>query len=149
EHMAFKGTKKLTYTDINGLIENIGGSMNAFTSHDKTVYYATVLSEHLEKALEFVRQVVFESTYPEEELEKERKVVVQEIKMYRDDPSSVAYYAARKALIKNNPMGSDIIGTEEQVLSYNRDNLLEFVKTFYTPDNLILSVSGPVSHRKI
>ena len=145
EHMIFKGTETKKPEDIVGAIEALGGYMNAFTSYDYTCYYAAGPSNITEKALDILSDVVFHPYFDPVELEKEKEVVIEEMKMRLDNPMVVLFEEVMKASYKEYPYRRPIIGYENTVRSFKREDLLNFVKEFYTPENMILTIVGNVS----
>lgn len=145
EHMIFKGTETKKSEDIAGVIEALGGYMNAFTTYDYTCYYASGPSIILEKALDILSDVVFHPYFDPQELEREKEVVVEEIKMRFDNPHIVLLEEVMKASYQKHPYRRPIIGYEHTVKSFKREDLLRFVNYFYTPENMILTVVGNVS----
>jgi len=149
EHMAFKGTTKRTCNQIVEEVETLGGHMNAYTSKERTVYYIKILKEHAELAIDVLSDILQDSIFPQEELDKERHVVVQEIKRKQDNPGSLVYEYFQRSSFPDQQMGKSILGTEEEVLSYTRDNLLEFVNKHYHYKNMVVSVSGNIKHSDV
>lgn len=145
EHMIFKGTETKKPEDIVGVIEALGGYMNAFTTYDYTCYYASGPSLILERALDILSDVVFHPYFDPQELEREKEVVVEEIKMRLDNPHIVLLEEVMKASFQKHPYRRPIIGYEHTVKAHKREDLLRFVNSFYTPENMILSVVGNVS----
>ncbi|WP_083960838.1 M16 family metallopeptidase [Thermodesulfobacterium hveragerdense] len=144
EHMIFKGTESKKPEDIVGEIEALGGYMNAFTSFDYTCYYTTGPTKILEKSLDILSDVVFHPYFDPKELEREKEVVVEEMKMRLDNPHVVLFEEVMKASYQKYPYRRPIIGYEETVRSFKREDLLSFINQFYTPDNMVLSVVGKV-----
>ncbi|WP_226665623.1 M16 family metallopeptidase [Metabacillus litoralis] len=145
EHMFFKGTKTRTAREIAESFDSIGGQVNAFTSKEYTCYYAKVLDDHAQYALDVLSDMFFNSTFDEEELKKEKNVVYEEIKMYEDTPDDIVHDILSRATYGNHPLGYPILGTEEILQSFNGDTLREYMNSHYTPDNVVISVAGNVS----
>lgn len=145
EHMFFKGTKTRTAREIAESFDSIGGQVNAFTSKEYTCYYAKVLDEHAQYALDVLSDMFFHSTFDEEELKKEKNVVYEEIKMYEDTPDDIVHDILSRATYGNHPLGYPILGTEEILQSFNGDTLREYMNSHYTPDNVVISVAGNVT----
>ena len=124
EHMVFKGTQRRRGYLINQRMESVGGYLNAFTSKEHTCFYARGLSEHLDRALETVLDLVTQPTVPPKELEKEKDVVIEEIKMYEDAPEDYVFDRYEAALYPGHPLGRPVIGTPESVRSFTRDDVL-------------------------
>lgn len=145
EHMLFKGTKTRSAREIAESFDSIGGQVNAFTSKEYTCYYAKVLDTHASYALEVLSDMFFNSVYDERELEKEKSVVLEEIKMYEDTPDDIVHDLLSKAIYANHPLGYPILGTEKTLKSFTDDMLKQYVHHTYTPDNVVISVAGNVS----
>ncbi len=146
EHMLFKGTKNRTAKDIAEAFDSIGGQVNAFTSKEYTCFYARVVDTYKEHALEVLTDMLFNSTFLEDEIEREKKVVMEEIKMYEDTPDDHVHDLLATACFGNHPLGRPIIGTEKQIKSFTRKTLVDYMKEFYTPKNIVVSVAGNVEH---
>lgn len=144
EHMLFKGTPNHTAKEIAESFDAIGGQLNAFTSKEYTCLYAKVLDDYAEYALELLTEMFFESTFPEEELEREKRVVKEEIKMYDDMPDGLVHDLLQEAAFGNHALGRPIIGTDKQIDSFTKQHLLKHMNTFYTPENVVVSVAGNV-----
>lgn len=144
EHMMFKGTDKLTARQIAELFDGIGGHVNAFTSKEYTCYYAKVLDEHFQLALQTLADMLTHSKFAEEELAKERKVIIEEIKMYEDTPDDQIHDLLASTMYPNHTLGYTILGPESNLLSFTRDDLIEYLQAHYTPDNMVLAVAGNV-----
>lgn len=149
EHMLFKGTKSRTAYEIAQSMESVGGYLNAFTSTEYTCYYARCLDSKLEAAVDVLADMVKNSRFPKKELEKEKKVVLEEMKMYRDSPDDVVFEEFSKQVFQNHPIGRPIIGYEETVSSFKRKNLFDYMDERYQPDNLLVAVAGNVDHEKV
>jgi predicted Zn-dependent peptidase len=146
EHMLFKGTKSRTAYDIAQSMESVGGYLNAFTSNEYTCYYARCLDSKLETAIDVLSDMVKNSRFPKKELEKEKKVVLEEMKMYRDSPDDVVFEEFSKQVFQNHPIGRPVIGYEETVSAFKRQHLFDYMAERYQPDNLLVAVAGYVDH---
>src|SRR5690625_908890 len=144
EHMFFKGTKTRTAQEIAEAFDSIGGQVNAFTSKEYTCYYARVLDTYKEYALEVLTDMFFESVFPEEEIKREQKVVMEEIKMYEDTPDNHVHDLLSQASYGNHPLGRSILGTEKHLRSFKKETLLDHKEEFYTPNNVVVSIAGNV-----
>ena len=142
EHMAFKGTLKRTAKDIAEEFDMIGGYFNAYTSRTSTVYYAKVLKNDLEKALDIITDILLNSTFAKEELEKERQVIFQELCMTKDTPDDIVFDYFQETAFKNQPLGRSILGTEEFIKNLKREELLSYFKNQYSNKNTIISAAG-------
>ena len=146
EHMVFKGTRRRRGYLINQRMESVGGYLNAFTTKEHTCFYARGLKEHLGRGLETVLDLVTEPTLPPKEIEKEKDVVVEEIKMYEDAPEDHVFDHYEAALYPGHPLGRPVIGTPESVRSFSRDDLEAYIGRHYVPNRLVVSVAGNVRH---
>lgn len=144
EHMLFKGTKDRSAQQIAEAFDSIGGHVNAFTAKEYTCYYARVLDSYKDYALEILTDMFFNSLFLEEELEREKKVVMEEIKMYEDAPDDHVHDLLAKAFFGNHPLGRSILGTEKHLQSFTKDTIEEYINHFYTPKNVVISIAGNV-----
>lgn len=145
EHMFFKGTKTRSAKEIAESFDSIGGQVNAFTSKEYTCYYAKVLDTHAQFALDVLADMFFNSTFVEEELNKERNVVLEEIKMYDDTPDDIVHDLLSRAIYGDHPLGYPILGTEETLNTFTGETLKEYIHNHYTPENVVISIAGNVS----
>jgi len=146
EHMAFKGTKTRSARDIAEAFDNIGGQLNAYTSMELTVYYAKVLKKDTSFALEILADILQNSTFLEDELIKEKDVIVQEIAMHNDSPEDVIVDCFDETSYPAQPLGRSILGTEQLVTSYSRDDVMGYMARHYTPSNMVISAAGNIDH---
>ncbi|KOO46568.1 M16 family metallopeptidase [Priestia koreensis] len=144
EHMFFKGTKTRSARDIAESFDRIGGQVNAFTSKEYTCYYAKVLDEHADQALDTLADMFFNSTFDEEELKREKNVVYEEIKMYEDAPDDIVHDLLSKASFGNHPLGYPILGTEKTLDTFNGDSMRDYMSKTYIPENVVISVAGNI-----
>ncbi|GAB3794877.1 M16 family metallopeptidase [Virgibacillus kimchii] len=144
EHMFFKGTASRSAQDIAEAFDSIGGQVNAFTSKEYTCFYAKVLDTHKELALEILADMFFHSSFDEEEMEREKKVVYEEIKMYEDTPDDIVHDLLARASFGEHPLGYPILGTEEQLKTFTPETLRNYMKERYTPENVVISAAGNV-----
>jgi len=142
EHLVFKGTKKYSLEQISKTLEKYGAILNAGTSKEFTMYFTDIPKEGLNDALDVLAQLVFEATFPEEELERERNVVIEEIKRFEDNPGNVLYEGFNNLLFKDSPYKRRILGTQEVIRNLSRDEIIKYYKKFYQPKNMILSICG-------
>jgi predicted Zn-dependent peptidase len=149
EHMLFKGTRNRTAYDIAQSMESVGGYLNAFTSTEYTCYFARCLDTKLDKAMDVLSDMVRNSQFPEEELEKEKKVVLEEMKMYKDSPDDYVFELFSSQVFNDHPIGRPIIGYENTVSAYTRQNLFDYMAERYRPDNLLIAVAGHVEHDEV
>ena len=146
EHMAFKGTKTRSVDDIAEQIEFSGGSTNAYTSYSHTAYYANVLNSEVKNTVDIILDSVFNSIFPEQEIETERSVIKQEIMRGEDNPSQVCFYNLHDAMYKDQPLSSNIIGTFASLDSFNKQSFENYVKKWYVPNNIIVVATGKIDH---
>ncbi|MGJ7913209.1 M16 family metallopeptidase [Neobacillus sp. LXY-1] len=145
EHMFFKGTTTKTAKEIAESFDSIGGQVNAFTSKEYTCYYAKVLDTHSKFALDVLADMFFNSTFVEEELKKEKNVVLEEIKMYEDTPDDIVHDLLSRAVYGEHPLGYPILGTEDTLNTFTGDSLKEYIHERYTPENVVISIAGNIS----
>lgn len=148
EHMVFKGTEKRSAFDISRDFDALGASSNASTSYCNTSFYFVSMDEYAEQCTEILSDIFFHPTIPADELEKERKVVLEEIAQSKDTPEDVCYDALTAKFYEGSPFAMPVAGTDETVESITREQLLDYHKRHYTADNSILSVSGNISLEK-
>jgi len=144
EHMLFKGTENRSARDIAESFDSIGGQVNAFTSKEYTCYYAKVLDNHADHALDILADMFFNSTFDQEEMEREKKVVLEEIKMYEDTPDDIVHDLLAKASFGNHALGYPILGTDQTLKSFTPEKAKAFMNQFYIPENVVVSVAGNV-----
>ncbi len=149
EHMIFKGTETKKTDDIVGIIESFGGYMNAFTSYDYTCYYIAGPSNIIEPALNILSDAVFNPYFDPLELEKEKEVILEEMKMRLDNPFNVLFENVMKLSYQEYPYQRPIIGFENTVKSLKREDLFDFVNHFYTPENMTLIIVGKIEENKV
>lgn len=149
EHMAFKGTSRMNAKDIAEAFDRMGGNVNAYTSHEHTVYYAKVLKEYAEPALRLLCEIVRDSQFDEGELAKEREVILQEIAMHQDSPDDVVFDLFQEVAFANQPLGRSILGAPERVASFTRDDLMAYTAAHYQPHRMVLAGAGAVDHRML
>ncbi len=146
EHMFFKGTKKRPNTTaIAETLDKVGGIYNAFTGEDYTGYFVKVDAKHFDLALDVISDIYLNSKLDSKEIKKEKRVIIEEINMYYDHPSSYIQSLWNKALYGDQPAGRDIAGTKESVLAISRNQLVDYMKTQYTGSNTIVCIAGNVS----
>lgn len=149
EHMLFKGTESRSSYDIAMSMESVGGYLNAFTSSEYTCYYSRCLSTQLDKALDVLSDMVLNPSFPKEEIEKEKNVVIEEMKMYRDSPKDYLLEEFVSQSFKDHPLGRSTLGVEETVSSFSRQDLYDYMEDRYQPSNLLVSVAGNVDHDRV
>ena len=149
EHMAFKGTKKRKSFHIINRLDSLGGELNAYTTREKICFYASVLDNHLDKAVELLADITFNSTFPEKEIEKERMVILEEMAMYRDTPEDAIQDDFDEIVFHNHPLGSNILGTTDTVSRFKQGDFKEFLKKNLNTERIILSSVGNYSAKKL
>jgi predicted Zn-dependent peptidase len=149
EHMTFKGTRNRSTLQIAQDIESIGGTINAFTSRNATCYYVHLLNEHLPTGIEVLADLVQYPVFDNDELEKEKQVILEEIREIEDDPGSAINDYFDRQIFPDHPIGRPILGTIETVESFTRDNLLEFRSKYYTADRMVVVGVGNLEHEQL
>lgn len=143
EHMLFKGTVIRKPFHILSRLEDVGGELNAYTTKEETVVHASVLARHFDRAIELIRDIVFNSVFPEKEIEKEKEVIVEEINSYRDNPAELIFDDFEEIVYTNQSIGRNILGTKSSVLSFTRTDILAFIEKNYRTDRMVIcSVAG-------
>lgn len=148
EHMLFKGTRKRNAYHIINRLEVVGGEMNAFTTKEITVLYASVVNMYTERALELLCDLTFHSTFPAKELEKEKKIINEEINMYLDTPEENIYDEFQEMVFAGHSLAPNILGTPASLKKISSRHLLDFHRTFYHPANVVLSISSSLPMKK-
>ena len=149
EHITFKGTERRSSMQILGHLESVGGDLNAFTNKEETVYHAAVLKENIDRAVDLLTDIVFHSTYPQTEIDKEVEVIVDEIESYNDSPAELVYDLFENAVFGGHPLGHNILGTAEKLRRYTTADALRFTRRYYRPDNSVFFAYGDVDFRKL
>ena len=145
EHLLFKGTKRRRAWHIINWLESVGGQLDAYTTKEETYIYATVPTEYTERAIELLADIVLNSTFPENEIEKERDVVLDEIQSYNDSPSELIYDEFEELLFPHDPIGRNILGTEQSLETFNSERMQTFVRRNYTPDRMVVFAMGNIT----
>lgn len=148
EHMVFKGTKKRKAYHVLSCLENVGGDLNAYTTKEETCIHASFLKEYYDKAIDLFADVAFNSTYPENELEKEKEVILDEINSYLDSPAEEIYDEFENNLYSDHEMGRNILGTSALVSEYTRKDLCNFLKNNYSTNRMVIATIGNISFEK-
>lgn len=149
EHMAFKGTASRSALDIAEAFDDMGASMNAYTSSEQTVYYARALPQDLPQIVEIFADILQRSTFAEEELERERGVILQEIAMHQDTPEDLVMDYFHEAMYGDQPLGRSILGTITHVSSFTSDDLRCYMQKHYVPARMVVSAAGVVDHEAL
>ncbi len=148
EHMVFKGTVKRSVRDIAQSLESLGGYLNAFTTKEQTCFYSRVLDANLPEAMDVLSDLMLNATFRKKELDKERLVVIEELRNAEDDPEDIIHDYFEKALFPSHTLGNPIIGTEENLLRFGRGDLRGHLETSYLPSRLVISAAGHVDHNQ-
>ena len=149
EHLLFKGTESKSAQQIALVIDSIGGQIDAFTSKEYTCFYAKVLDEHLPVALGLLSDIVLHPKFDRKDIEQERKVIYEEIKMVEDTPDELVYDVFIENFWKGHPLGKPVQGTIEKVSKITQRKLMEYFRKSYTPENIVIAAAGNLSHSKI
>jgi predicted Zn-dependent peptidase len=149
EHLFFKGTGRRTAAMIAQEIEALGGVLNAFTGKEQTCYYAKVLPEHLPIALDVLGDVFTNSTFPDDEIERERAVITQEILQVEDTPEEHVHDLFGRAFWPGHPLARPIAGSVDSIARFGRAEFVQFLQTQYRPDRVLVAAGGPVSHEAL
>ncbi|MCL1938997.1 MAG: insulinase family protein [Candidatus Azobacteroides sp.] len=149
EHMLFKGTKKRKAWHILNRLDSVGGELNAYTTKEETFLYSICLSENDERAIELLSDMAINSCFPQAEMEKEKGVVIDEIRSYQDNPSELIFDEFENILFKGNEMGHPILGEEATLNTFTSASCNEFVHAFYRPENMIFFYYGKTSSMQI
>ena len=149
EHITFKGTERRSSMQILGHLESVGGDLNAFTNKEETVYHAAVLKENIDRAVDLPTDIVFHSTYPQAEIDKEVEVIVDEIESYNDSPAELVYDLFENAVFGGHPLGHNILGMAEKLRRYTTADALRFTRRYYRPENSVFFAYGDVDFQKL
>ena len=149
EHLTFKGTSRRSAVQVINALEGVGGELNAFTNKEDTVFYCAILRDHARRAVDVLTDIVFCSEYPQQEVEKEREVVCDEIESYEDSPSELIFDDIENLLFEGHPLGHNILGSSERVRSYDSNDAHRFTTRHYRPQDCVFFASGDVDFRKL
>lgn len=149
EHMSFKGTERRRSWHIRNRLERVGGDLNAFTNKEMTVYYATVQKEDFARATDLLSDIVFHSVYPQEEIDKEVEVIVDEIDSYNDSPAELIFDDFEEMLFKGHGLGRNILGKAERLRQYRTADARRFTQRYYIPNNATFFVLGQVDFGRV
>jgi len=147
EHTIFKGAKNRKPYHILSCLDNVGGDLNAFTTKEETCLQASFLNCYYSRAMNLLSDIAFEATFPENELEKEKEVVIDEINSYLDLPSEEIFDVFEETVFKDHPLGRNILGTAEKVKGFSRNDILAFKEANYSTDNMVLATIGDISFK--
>lgn len=145
EHTLFKGTTRRKSFHVLNRLESVGGDLNAYTSKEETCIYATVMQPYIGRAIELFADVIFNSVFPEKELEKEKQVIADEIDSYRDNPSEQIMDDFEENLFSGHSIGRNILGTKALLKKFKRKDILKFIARHYHPSRMVVAVAGPIS----
>ena len=149
EHTIFKGTEKRTVYHILNRLENVGADLNAYTSKEETCFYATFLNEYYDRTLELFQDILFHSVFPVKELEKEKQVVMDEIKSYQDSPAEQIFDDFEDLVFDGHPLGKNILGTEKNLKSLKRQDIFDFIRNNYQLDEMVLVSVGNIQFKRL
>ena len=149
EHCLFKGTRHRHAYHIQNRIDGVGGELNAFTTKEETCVYASSLTEHLERCLELFADILFHSTFPAKEIEKEKDVVLEEINAYCDSPAELIFDQYEEQAFAGHPVAHNILGSKKNVKRFTTERLLQFVQGNYTPGRMVVTVAGDVRMERL
>lgn len=149
EHSVFKGTEHRRAYHILNRIDGVGGELNAFTTKEETCIYTSSLSKHLDRCLELLADIIFHSTFPEKEIEKEKDVVLEELNSYKDTPAELIYDDFEELIFGDHPLAHNILGTKRNVKHFTTERLHKFFHTNYTTDKMVISVVGNADFKSV
>lgn len=149
EHMLFKGTENRTARQLAESLEAVGGQLNAFTTKEFTCYFAKVLDEDISLAIDVLSDMFFNSRFEGKEIEKEKNVVIEEIKMYQDTPDELIHDLFSQYAWDGHPLGKPILGIKDTINGLNREKVTDYLETRYTPDQIVIAVAGKIKHEDI
>jgi len=149
EHMFFKGTQKRSARDIATEVDSLGGEMNAFTSQETTTYYIKVLDEHLPEAVDILSDILLGSRFDPADMEKERKVILEEIKGVEDTPDDYIHEMFTATVWPDNSLGRPILGTKETIRSLQHADIVKHIEDYYCPREIVISVAGNFEHDRL
>jgi predicted Zn-dependent peptidase len=149
EHLLFKGTETRSAEDIARAIDSVGGTLDAFTSRENTCFYAKVLGEHLPLAVDLLSDLLLHPRLDPEDIEKERRVVLEEIKMVEDDPDDLIHDLFAQQVWRDHPLGRPVLGTRATVQALTRADVLAQLQAYYQPDRLVVAAAGDLTHAKV
>jgi predicted Zn-dependent peptidase len=149
EHLMFKGTPTRSAKEIAEIMDGLGGNLNAFTEKEQTCFYAKVMDKHVPIVMELLGDMLLNSHFPQEEMEREKGVILEEIRMYEDSPDELIFDLLAQTVWKDHPLGRPILGTAESISSMTREALREFVRHFYTPDKITIFAVGKIKHEQM
>ena len=149
EHMLFKGTEKRKAWHILNHMEKVGADLDAYTNKEETVVYSVFLQEHLKRAVDLMADLVFHSTFPQAEIEKETDVIIGEIQSYEDTPSDLIFDGFEDLIFSGHALGRDILGSADALKRYTTADALAFYRQFYVPENMVFFVTGRYEMKQV
>ncbi|MEI7982453.1 MAG: pitrilysin family protein [Bacteroidota bacterium] len=149
EHIIFKGTEKRNLFQVLNRLENVGADMNAFTGKEETCVYATFLSEYYGRTLELFQDILFHSVFPEKEIIKEKQVVADEIRSYKDTPAEQIFDDFENLVFDGHSLGKNILGTLKSIRKISRNDVLGFIHRNYRPENIVLASVGNIPYKRL
>lgn len=149
EHTVFKGTDKRKASQVFDYLETVGGDLNAYTTREKTFFYASVLKKYMDRAADLLTDIVFMPVFPDEEIKKEKNVIIEEIEMYKDSPEESIYDDFHASVFGKNTLALTILGTKESLGRIGKKEIAEFRNSNYTTDNIIFSVVGNLEIKEL
>src|SRR5713226_8125022 len=149
EHMVFKGTKKRTAEQIARSVDSIGGGLDAFTSKELVSYNVKILDEHLPEAFDVVSDLVRNPLFQKEDIEKEKGVILEELKMEVDNPEYLIHEIFSSNFWKGHPLGRPILGTKQTIRTFDRNKVDRYYRQYYTPSNILVTAAGNLKHKRL
>ena len=149
EHMFFKGTKRYTAKDIAVEIDTMGGDLNAFTSREHTAFYVKMLDDYLERGINLLSEIFVHSTFPDDEVEKEKKIIKEEIKMVEDTPDDYIHDLFTQTIWGREGLGQPVLGTRETIASFTRDEIMSHIRRYYGTKDLVIACAGNFGHEEV
>ncbi|MGH9559133.1 MAG: M16 family metallopeptidase, partial [Bryobacteraceae bacterium] len=149
EHMVFKGTKNRSAEQIARSVDSIGGGLDAFTSKELVSYNVKVLDEHLPEAFDVVADLVRNPLFQKDDIEKEKGVILEELKMEVDNPEYLIHEIFSSNFWKGHPLGRPILGTKQTIKSFDRDKVEKYYRQFYSPSNILITAAGSLEHERL
>ena len=149
EHMLFKGTKNRSSKELAREIDNLGGVLNAFTSKECTCFYVKLLDEHIDIGIDVLSDMILNSCFDKKDIEKEKSVILEELKMYEDSPDDLSYDLLLENIYKDHSLGMNILGDRNTLKNFKRENILDYYNKYYVPNNSVISICGNFNFEEI
>jgi predicted Zn-dependent peptidase len=147
--MAFKGTEKRKAYHILNRLDSVGGELNAYTTKEKIFFHASVLEQHVERAIDLLTDITFNSNFPEKQIQKERQVILEEMAMYADSPEDAIQDEFDEVIFSDHPLGNNILGTQKSLKSFTREDFINFLDENIDTERIVFSVVGDIKERKL